>query len=255
MTFEKYAPDPELSPWVESILIVRSPEGMVNTLAPNSAPVLTFRLEGTTTELRSGEKPIPRLAVTGLIHSPRTIRYHPHSAMLLVRFREGVASGLVAPPLDELSGTSWNLDALIAPGVAHEVEDRLDGAPDDACRVAVLQGFLKANLSRPLDPLVAETISRIRQARGNLRMDDLVRGLPTNPDTLEKRFRRLVGTTPKKFSRVVRFQGFLDGYAPGSSLTEAALRAGFYDQAHLVKEFQAFTGESPSAYLSRPRHW
>ena len=97
MTFEKYAPDPQLRPWVESILIVRSPEGMVNTLAPNSAPVLTFRLEGTTTELRSGEKPIPRLAVTGLIHSPRTIRYHPRSAMLLVRFREGVASGLAAP--------------------------------------------------------------------------------------------------------------------------------------------------------------
>ena len=174
--------------------------------------------------------------------------------MLLVRFREAGAAGLVPVPLDELAGTSQGLDDLMAPTAARDLEQRLDDAGDDVRKMQILQGFLKERLVRP-DPLVRESIRRIRQARGNLRMDDLVRGLPTNPDTLEKRFRRLVGTTPKKFSRVVRFQGFLDGYAPGSSLTEAALRAGFYDQAHLVKEFQAFTGESPSAYLSRPRRW
>ncbi len=99
------------------------------------------------------------------------------------------------------------------------------------------------------------SIWSIRSSRGNVRIGELVRHLATNPDTLEKRFRHLVGATPKMFSRIVRFQSFVDGYSNRTSLTEAALRAGFYDHAHLVREFRTFTGQSPSAFFLRPRRW
>jgi len=255
MTFERHLPDEPLRPWVESILIVRAVEGLRNTLPPHTAPVLTYRLQGlTSVEFSDGERTIPRMGITGLNSGPRTILYHPGASMLLVRFREAGAAGLVPVPLDELAGTSQGLDDLMAPTAARDLEQRLDDAGDDVRKMQILQGFLKERLVRP-DPLVRESIRRIRQARGNLRMADLWKDLPTNPDTLEKRFRRWVGTTPKLFARIVRFQSLVDAYSPGTRLTEAAVRAGFYDHAHMVREFQAFTGQTPSAYLGQPRRW
>jgi len=230
---------------------------MTNTLPPNTAAVLAFRLQGITAEqLPDGERVVPRMGITGLNRSPRVIHYHRQSAMLLVRFHEGGTAGLVTTPMDELTGTSQGLDSLMDPRLAHEIEDRLDEAPDSASRIAVLQDFLKSRLPRHTPaPLIGEAIRKIRRSRGNVRIGELVRDLATNRDTLEKRFRHLMGATPKMFSRIVRFQSFVDGYSTQNSLTEAALQAGFYDQAHLVKEFQTFTGQTPSAFFLRPRRW
>jgi methylphosphotriester-DNA--protein-cysteine methyltransferase len=158
--------------------------------------------------------------------------------------------------MDRLAGSSAGLDSVMDPLLVRGVEDRLSNARDDRERIDIVQGFLKSRLpSLPLDPLVGETIRRIRHSRGNVAISELVRGLATNPDTLEKRFRRVVGATPKMFSRIVRFQSFVDGYSARTSLTEAALLAGFYDHAHLVKEFRTFTGQSPTEYFLRPRQW
>ena len=176
--------------------------------------------------------------------------------MLLVRFREGGAAGLFKTPLDELTGASHELVHLLDRAVVNQFEAELDAAQDDATRIAVLQDFLKAwLLNRPLDSLIEESIRKIRLGRGNLGILDLVRDLGTNPDTLEKRFRNLVGTTPKMFSRIVRIQSFVESYSPRFDLAEAALTAGFYDQSHLVKEFQTFTGQSPTTFFRTPRHW
>ncbi|HUI73063.1 MAG TPA: DUF6597 domain-containing transcriptional factor, partial [Spirochaetia bacterium] len=220
LTVEAYFPDRELASQVESFLIVRSERGAIRTLPPNTAPVLVFRLEGTTTELVSdGETAIPRIGLTGLNRSPRVIRYHRHSAMLLVRFREGGAAGIVSAPMDELTGRSSGLDSLTDPHVVREVEDRLHEARGDAERIAVVQNFLKSRSpERSVDRLIEEAIRRIRHSRGNIGIGELVYGLATNPDTLEKKFRHVVGATPKLFSRMVKFQSFLHDYSTPANL-------------------------------------
>src|SRR5574340_452078 len=107
------------------------------------------------------------MAISGLSRSPRVIHFHRQSAMLLVRFREGGAAGLVTTPMDELTGTSQGLDSLMDPRAAHEIEARLDEAPDSTSRIAVLQDFLKSWLPRHApDPLIGEAIRRIRRSRG-----------------------------------------------------------------------------------------
>lgn len=257
MTVETWFPDEELKSRVESFLIVRSGKGMINTLPPSTAPVLAFRLRGVTAaQLPDGEEVVPRMGITGLNRSPRAVHFHRQTEVLLVRFREGGIAGLVRTPMDELTGMTERLDSLVAPQLADEIEEAIDEAADGAQRIASLQSFLKARLLiHPRDPLIDEAIRRIRLSCGTLRIRDLVRDLATNPDTLEKRFRHVVGATPKLFARIVRFQSFVTSYSTQTDLSEAALRAGFYDQAHLDREFRTFTGQSPTEFFLTPRRW
>ncbi len=60
----------------------------------------------------------------------------------------------------------------------------------------------------------------------------------------EKRFRRIAGTTPKKFAQIIRLQNII-GNLDKSLWYDNDI---FYDQAHFIKEFKAFTGVTPKAF-------
>lgn len=54
-------------------------------------------------------------------------------------------------------------------------------------------------------------------------------------------------------SRIVRFQRFIALAQDGRPLrlTDAALACGYYDQAHFIRDFRAFSGTSPSSFLRK----
>ena len=68
-------------------------------------------------------------------------------------------------------------------------------------------------------------------------------------------FKREIGITPKLFSRVRRFQHVLtalrDRHVPEWS--SLALNYGYCDQSHMIRDFTAFAGFSPSEYLRAMR--
>ena len=63
-------------------------------------------------------------------------------------------------------------------------------------------------------------------------------------------FRRTVGLTPKRYCRVLRFQQVLASVAADGSpaFIDLALAAGYSDQAHFNREFQEFSGVTPTEY-------
>jgi len=67
------------------------------------------------------------------------------------------------------------------------------------------------------------------------------------------RFRDEVGLTPKLFCRVRRFQQVVAVAHRSRKVdwTDLALSCGYYDQAHFIHDFQAFSGMTPTAYFSR----
>ncbi|HSM77787.1 MAG TPA: helix-turn-helix domain-containing protein, partial [Bryobacteraceae bacterium] len=66
-------------------------------------------------------------------------------------------------------------------------------------------------------------------------------------------FRSEVGLTPKLFCRIRRFQKLIHSLGAGSRVNwaNAALECGYFDQAHFIHDFQAFSGLTPSVYLSQ----
>jgi AraC-like DNA-binding protein len=62
-----------------------------------------------------------------------------------------------------------------------------------------------------------------------------------------------VGLTPKLFCRVRRFQEAVRRIGTGQRVNWAivALDCGYFDQAHFIHDFRAFSGLNPSAYAAQ----
>lgn len=62
-----------------------------------------------------------------------------------------------------------------------------------------------------------------------------------------------IGLPPKTLARILRFARVLrrlDG-ADRPAWAEIALDCGYYDQAHLIRDFRQFAGTTPAAWLRR----
>ena len=76
--------------------------------------------------------------------------------------------------------------------------------------------------------------------------------LGLSPKRFIERFKFEVGMTPKRYCRVLRFQRAIARAHSGGRVdwVQLALERGFSDQAHLIHEFRAFSGLTPTAYLA-----
>ncbi|SEB98000.1 Helix-turn-helix domain-containing protein [Tenacibaculum sp. MAR_2009_124] len=89
----------------------------------------------------------------------------------------------------------------------------------------------------------------ILRANGNIATDS---GLNTGlgPRQLRRLFNYYIGTTPKSFCLVVRFQYVLNQLLNSKTpKNHFFLDVGFYDQAHFIKNFTQFYGISPMKAL------
>jgi methylphosphotriester-DNA--protein-cysteine methyltransferase len=71
---------------------------------------------------------------------------------------------------------------------------------------------------------------------------------------LEKRFRRAVGASPKQFASIVRLRGAIKQYRPGVSLTRLSADAGYYDHAHMARDFRSAIGKTPQDFFRTDDH-
>lgn len=83
-----------------------------------------------------------------------------------------------------------------------------------------------------------------------MRMDQLARESYMTVRSIERRFLREIGLSPKLFARLRRFQMALDRKrTSGTRWLDVAHDLGYFDQMHMVKEFRTFGGEAPSRLL------
>ncbi|QTL33993.1 AraC family transcriptional regulator [Pseudoalteromonas viridis] len=91
----------------------------------------------------------------------------------------------------------------------------------------------------------------ILDARGNILITDICEQFEVSKVTLRNHFVSKIGLSPKELCKVWRMNSFLlnASHYPGD-LTGAALASGYFDQAHLNREFKAVIGLTPKAYLT-----
>jgi AraC-like DNA-binding protein len=91
-------------------------------------------------------------------------------------------------------------------------------------------------------------VRAILESGGRAPIDSLAAWAGASLRHLERQFREDVGLTPKTFSRIVRLQAALRRVRQGSPLTDVALGCGFYDQAHMTRDFRELASMSPGAW-------
>jgi AraC-like DNA-binding protein len=167
------------------------------------------------------------------------------------------ARALLGVPAGELASLDCPVtDVLGADGA--ELTDRLRAAPGWAGRFAAVEAVLlrRARLDSAPAPEVVEAWRLTTATGGRLPVTEVARRVGWSPRHLAERFRAETGLGPKEAARVVRFDRARRALAarvgrgrPADLATLAAV-AGFADQAHLTREWRAFSGVPPTRWLA-----
>lgn len=120
---------------------------------------------------------------------------------------------------------------------------------------AVLQidSWLLAHLTlAPPDARVRGAIGMIGAQHGEIPVASLAANVGLGARQLQRRFRALVGLTPKEYARVRRMRSGIDAVLRGEThWAMLAASLGYADQSHLIRDFSGLTGLTPSDLESR----
>jgi AraC-like DNA-binding protein len=250
------SPGARTAAFVERYTIVEADDETTRVLMPEPGLHLGVRYRGAAS-LVDGDR-VTRLGdfvVTGLRNSARTMRTHAGGGIVVALFRTTGAAAVFATPLHELFGAAVPLDALVARRDVARLAVRIAVQPDHAHRVAVVEDFLVERVSRAAaDPLVDAAVAALVASRGALRIASLADELGITQDPLEKRFRRIVGGSPKQLASILRVRHAIELGRAGVSWSSVAYRAGYFDQSHFIREFRAIAGQPPTRFFRDVEH-
>ncbi|MDR1504298.1 MAG: helix-turn-helix domain-containing protein [Prevotella sp.] len=99
-----------------------------------------------------------------------------------------------------------------------------------------------------LDERVDYAVSLIKQGKGNIPIPLIAEQACLSKRQFERRFLAGIGISPKAFSRIIKFKNTHHLLKSGAnqSLFDLAVDCGYYDHAHLIKEFKRLSGSLPS---------
>lgn len=174
---------------------------------------------------------------------------------LIARLRLGTDRAILGVPASAIAGNVVALEDLWGPDAARLI-DRLAGARDMDAAAAALESAISRRLATagvPTDGsrFALEAAKRLENAN----VDTVASDLGVSARHLRRVFREALGVSPKAFARLERFRCALraameDGQA---GWADVAAGAGYYDQAHLIAEFRAIAGVTPSALVRELR--
>ena len=198
----------------------------------------------------SSQEALHTSGITGFTDSCTVFRNKAGTGTVLVYLSETGLAAFTPAPAHELFNRSVSLDDLFVRDRIEQTEEKLSGARSDTERVHIVERFLESQLREvQADRCIVEAVKQIYAAKGNIRIKELSTRLAISQSPFEKRFRRLLGTTPKKFASVVRFNAMLQEMDNTTkTLSDICYEYNYFDQAHIIKDFKRYTGTTPEMF-------
>ena len=254
MRFDKIIPTNRLKPFISHFIISEKAQESTYKVFSSTSLVIGFQYGGKLKTGKTGiETNLATAGISGIIDQVKLFSNSAYIGTILVFLTELGLAHFTTCPANELFNLSVPLDELFNRQKVRDIEEQLSVACTDQQRISLLEQFFVSQLREaPADTLVLEAVQRIRQSKGTIRIRQLNQDLMISQSPFEKRFRKLVGTTPKKFASIVRFNTVLAQLNGSKSLMDICFENNFFDQAHLSKDFKLFTGDSPENFKRFP---
>jgi AraC-like DNA-binding protein len=238
MHYREFAPGDNAGRFVDCFWVLEgAAPGAVQRVVPDGRPELILNLGQPFESLQNGHWQVqPRCFLAGQITGPLLLRAPDFTRILGVRFRPGGAAQLLGMPVQELT------DRVVPAG------DLGLKSLAELSTVSDLERALLGLEQGSADPLVDAAAGLLA---GGPDVAAVAQMLGVSSRQLERRFKAHVGISPKYFARIRRFQRVFPAMEEDSAgWVDAAADCGYYDQAHLIRDFRAFAGEPPSHLLA-----
>lgn len=231
------------------------PDGCMELVLNCAAPFRRYRARG------AFERQPLRMLVGQMDHC---IQIQPTGRvdLLGIRFHPAGARAFLRMPMSELAGHTFALEE-VARALDRDLAAALDGPA--ASRIARVEELLARRLASaaPPDSAIEAAVHRLTHSSDSLTVGALAADAALSPRQLERRFLDAVGLGPKRLARILRFQRVFRAieseppaaagsvpHGPRPNWAAVAVECGYYDQAHLIRDFHEFAGQPPALLLS-----
>lgn len=238
-SYRECVPAPALRPFVDRFWL-RAPTGAaeVARVLPDGCMDLVVNL-GTR----------PAAFVVGAMTRPLVLANAGDQPAVAVRFRPGAATPFLRVAAHQLTDqrvedAALGIDWLSAQRLAEAGDPAVVLVAFERMLLGRLDGLPKGRAATP-DPAVARAVRALLAARPPS-IEGLARRLGWTRQHLGRVFRAEVGIGPKQLGRIARVQRAVAGLqADGRRAAEVAADAGYFDEAHMDRDFRALVGVSP----------
>ncbi|HEY1488198.1 MAG TPA: helix-turn-helix transcriptional regulator [Micromonosporaceae bacterium] len=257
-SIRRFRPPPSLRPYVSWYAAYEMSGGEPGSHRGLPSPDMTM-IVAVGAPLRVAAHPDPTdppsdydTLIGGLHTKPNLIAHDGSWAGIQIALRPLGARALFGLPGGELSHHDHTGTDILG-GLATELHERVGEAATWGERIHLVAEALMARLDhdRTVRPEVAEAWRRIVASHGGAAIGTLAGEIGWSERHLNNQFRIETGLTPKALARVARFQLACRLIGRGQrSLSMVAADAGYYDQAHLARDFRDIAGCPPSQWIA-----
>src|SRR3954469_8272728 len=251
MQYRTFRPGPPLEGLVEYMWALRdAPAHSTERIVPSGTLELVVNLHEDALRIYDSSSG-NHLRYSGAVVSGAYRRFfvidaRDHASIVGVHFKPGGAWPFLGVPPGELADQHIDLEMLWGRS-AIALREQLCTAATTADRFAVLEAALRSRLPelRSGHPAVRVALEQLDRPRAT------VGGVATGLQLSHRRFIEVftaeVGMTPKRLSRVLRFQraSALARRIDNPDWARLARACGYFDQSHLINDIGEFTGTSP----------
>jgi len=197
---------------------------------------------------------LPAISVIGQPTWRQNLYISHQFLMVYIRFQPGCLFKLLKIPMTELVDQHIDATAIFGNEI-NEVHEQLAESETYDGMISILENYfiskfrkLKDN-SHPIDSIGQS----ILQNPQGFNLERIAKEACFSHRQFEKRFQQLTGIMPKYFARICRFYRAyeLKEYNPKLDWLSVAVRTGYNDYQHLVKDFKEFAGTTPNILISQ----
>lgn len=251
--YKEIQPHHLLSDYVDAYWVSAAVSFSQQRILPDTCADIIFNIGEDVITIDNGDKIAPYTAfAVGTMTAFQDSLMAAGTQLLGIRFRPGGLYAFTGLPLQQI--TDVHLPLIEMAGHWHALLEPILAKENLlSAKIRCVEKFLLQQL--PERKIITESmrhgIAQIQQSKGNAAVETLAASVFMSPRNFERHFLQTVGVSPKKFSRIVRFIAIKQQLKRNinTPLLSLALENGFYDHAHLTREFSAFSGVSPTMYL------
>ena len=248
MRYFVHKPSPPLGAFVEYFWSLSdTPRHAHERILPSGTFEMVVDVSGTS---ESGRR-FPGAVVSGSFSGPFDVDTRVHAGLVGVHFRPGGAARLLGVQAGEIADRHVSLEDLWGRR-AGELHERLCVEGNLRRRFMLLEQTLVSGVQGSRAQRPAVTLALAELDRPGVDVGQVAAKVGLSRRRLIEIFTQSVGLNPKRYSRVRRFQRSLAlAMRMGSPpWTQLALECGYFDQAHLCRDWTEFTGLSPTKFLA-----
>lgn len=158
-------------------------------------------------------------------------------------------------PANEICNNIFPANEVIGNGIEHFYEQLLNASCIQEMTLFAdifLIGFLNKRKRTYINDGITKIFHHLSINRNTTNITQCAYQANMSMRNFERRFGEQVGTSPKLYFRLLRFNAALKFKMthPEKSWTDVAYECGYYDSMHMIKEFKQFSHASPTALFN-----